>query len=72
MLWTAAREDKKWFLVEQSWGPNVPSGPLGDMDIPNNAFWIDWNVAARMLREQDSFALSNFQGFPAQRLDWYA
>ncbi len=64
MMWSAYRDDKKWFLVEQSWGQDTPSGPLGDLDIPNNAFWIDWDVAGRMLRQEDSFALSSFQGFP--------
>lgn len=70
MVWTGYRDDRRQFLVEQSWGQNTPSGPLGDLDIPDNAFWIDWDVAARMLREQDSFALSQFLGYPAQLLDW--
>jgi hypothetical protein len=70
MMWSGYRDDRRLFLVEQSWGQNVPSGPLGDLDIPDNAFWIDWDVADRMLRQQDSFALSGYDGFPAQRLDW--
>jgi hypothetical protein len=70
MMWSGYRDDRRQFLVEQSWGQNVPSGPLGDLDIPDNAFWIDWGVADRMLRQQDSFALSGYDGFPAQRLDW--
>ena len=70
MMWSAYRDDKRWFLVEQSWGQNTPDGPLGDLDIPDNAFWIDWDVAARMLAEEDSFALSSFDGFPAQTLTW--
>jgi hypothetical protein len=72
MMWSAYRDDRKQFLVEQSWGQNTPSGPTGDLDIPDNAFWIDWDVAARMLRGEDSFALSNFDGWLAQNLDWLA
>ena len=64
MMFSAYRDDKKWFLVEQSWGQNTPSGPLGDMDIPDNSFWIDWDTANRMLKQQDSFSLSGFNGFP--------
>ncbi len=71
MMWSAYRDDKKQFLVEQSWGQNTPSGPLGTLDIPDNAFWIDWDVGAKMLRGEDSFALSAFQGFPARTIDWY-
>lgn len=70
MMWSAYRDDRRQFLVEQSWGQNTPSGPTGDLDIPDNAFWIDWDVAASMLREQDSFALSSFDGWPAQTLPW--
>ncbi len=70
MMWSAYRDDKKRFLVEQSWGQNTPDGPLGNLDIPDNAFWIDWDVADHMLKGEDSFALSAFQGFPARRLDW--
>lgn len=66
MMWSAYRDDRRQFLVEQSWGQNTPSGPTGDLDIPDNSFWIDWDVAARMLRGEDSFALSNFDGWPAQ------
>ena len=66
MMWSAWRDDRRQFLVEQPWGQNTPSGPLGDLDIPDNAFWIDWDTAQRMLGQQDSFALSGFQGFPGQ------
>lgn len=65
MFISAYRDDKKWFLIEQSWGQNTPSGPLGTLDIPDNAFWADYNVVNHMLGEQDSFALSGFNGFPS-------
>jgi hypothetical protein len=54
----------------QSWGPNVPDGPIGLGDHPNCAFWVDADVADRMLRQGDSWALSAFVGFPARKLDW--
>ncbi len=71
MMWSGYRDDKRRFLVEQSWGQDTPDGPLGDLDIPDNAFWIDWDVAARMLKGEDSFALASFQGWPAKLLDGY-
>lgn len=54
----------------QSWGPATPGGPIGIGDHPACAFWVDADVADRMLRQGDSWALSAFDGFPARRLDW--
>jgi hypothetical protein len=54
----------------QSWGHNVPDGPIGMGDHPNCSFWVDADVADRMLRQGDSWALSSFVGFPGRKLDW--
>lgn len=43
--------------IFQSWGPNVPSGPL-DLDQPDNSFWVDHGPMERILAEGDSWALS--------------
>ena len=43
--------------VVQSWGPNVPDGPLA-LDQPNYSFWIQLPVFEQILREGDSWALS--------------
>ena len=54
----------------QSWGANTPDGPLA-LEQPDNSFWVDADVADRMLRARDSFTLSGFTGYPAQNiLDW--
>jgi hypothetical protein len=54
----------------QSWGPRTPGGPIGIGDHPGCAFWVDADMADRMLRQRDSWALSAFDGFPGRRLDW--
>jgi hypothetical protein len=54
----------------QSWGATTPGGPVGFGEHPACAFWVDADVAERMLRQGDSWALSAFDGFPARRLDW--
>lgn len=54
----------------QSWGPNVPTGPMGLGDPPPWSFWVDAEIADRMLAEGDSWALSAFVGFPARELQW--
>jgi hypothetical protein len=53
--------------IFQSWGPDVPTGPLG-LDQPPNSFWADREVVARMLALQDSWALSRFDGYPDQAI----
>lgn len=56
-------------LCQNSWGPNWVSGPKRH-DQPDGSFWVDADVADRMLGAGDSFALSGFDGFPAQTLDY--
>lgn len=58
---------KRQFLIDQSWGSDTPSGPLAD-DQPPFSFWIDEPVMASMLREEDSWALSAYAGFPGNKL----
>lgn len=69
MMWSGYDKDKRRFCVEQSWGQDTPDGPLY-LNQPSNSFWIDWDVGDRMIRQNDSFALSKFAGFPARQLDW--
>jgi hypothetical protein len=68
MLIVGVRADKRpGACIFQSWGSNVPSGPLA-LDQPPNSFWADRRVVERMLAMQDSWALSNFDGYPGQAL----
>jgi hypothetical protein len=57
MLLCGIRFDKPGACVFQSWGPNVPSGPLA-LDQPNNSFWVGKDSISRILGEGDSWALS--------------
>ena len=59
--------DRPGACIFQSWGPEMPTGPLA-LDQPPNSFWADRDVVARMLALQDSWALSQFQGYPNQDL----
>jgi hypothetical protein len=57
------------FLLN-SWGGSAHRGP-GGLGHPSPAgFWADADVVDRMLREGDSWAFSQFAGFPARKLDW--
>lgn len=62
MSWIGIAEDGVYNL--NSWGPDThgkcPTGaPLG-------GFWVDWDTVAYMVRQNDSYAYSQFDGFPAQ------
>lgn len=65
MLFNAVRFDRPGLCCMQSWGANVPDGPL-DKGQPDNSFWVDAKVADRMLAQGDSFTGSQFDGYPAQ------
>ncbi len=53
--------------IFQSWGPETPTGPRA-LDQPPNSFWADRDVVADMLAMQDSWALSQFDGYPGQAI----
>jgi hypothetical protein len=58
------------FFILNSWGDQAHSGGVFPDDMPVAGFWADWNVVDGMLRQGDSFALSDVAGFPSRRLDW--
>lgn len=49
-------------LCVNSWGPDWISGPTRHGQ-PQGSFWVDADVAHRMLQGGDSYALSNFNGY---------
>lgn len=51
-------------LCQNSWGDYVQGGKRHDQ--PDGSFWVDADVADAMLRQSDSYALSNFRGYPKQ------
>jgi hypothetical protein len=60
-------------FILNSWGDRAHTGPAWPGDMPVAGFWADAAVIDRMVRQGDSFALSNLQGFPARRvpLNWF-
>jgi len=54
-------------LCMNSWGPNWISGPKRHGQ-PEGSFWVDADTCDRMLRQNDSFAMSQFAGYPSQEL----
>lgn len=56
-------------LCVNSWGLTWVKGPRR-LDQPEGTFWVDADVADKMLGAGDSFAYSGFEGFPSQNLNY--
>jgi hypothetical protein len=56
-------------LCDNSWGANWISGPKRH-DQPDGSFWVDASVCDRMLKQNDSFAVPGFDGYPSHVIDW--
>lgn len=55
--------------IDNSWGPNWLSGPIA-FDQPEGSFWVDAEeLERRILRQQDSWAYSDYMGFPVKTFD---
>jgi hypothetical protein len=59
-------------FVLNSWGDAAHTGPVWPEDAPVAGFWADANTIDRMVRQGDSFALSDVAGFPGRKIpDWF-
>jgi len=66
MLIVGVRADNRpGACIFQSWGSRTPTGPLA-LDQPPNSFWAEREVVGSMLAMQDSWALSQFDGYPGR------
>jgi hypothetical protein len=55
-------------LIINSWGPWI-SGPKRH-NQPDGSFWADRSAIERILAANDSWAYSDYLGFPLKKLDW--
>lgn len=59
----------KGAYVINSWGADAHPRPLNDE--PPGGFWVKWQDVQRMVQQGDSWAYSDFDGFPAEAVaDW--
>ena len=63
------KNGRRQYLLLQSWGDGVPSGPLSD-DQPSFSFWIDESSMADILGQRDFLAFSKFPGFESRVIPW--
>jgi intein/homing endonuclease len=73
MAWIACDDTGKEpaFLVQNSWGKWNDGGHPDWGPIPDGSFLITADIAAGMLSQNGSYAFSNFDGFPVQKLPDY-
>lgn len=58
---------RPYYYVLNSWGPNAHPAPL--QGEPPGGFWITDADVEYIVRQNDSFAYSGFDGFPVQEFD---
>lgn len=59
----------KGAYIINSWGTDAHPKPLNDE--PPGGFWADWQTMQRIVSQGDSWAYSDFDGFPADSsVDW--
>lgn len=70
MLFASVDDEYKrpGLLCINSWGEHWIDGPKRH-NQPEGSFWVDADAADKMLKQQDSYALSNFKGYPAQEIN---
>lgn len=62
---------REYGRIENSWGPNAHTGPLGPGNPPSSGFYADSKVIGGMLGQGDSWAFSAVKGWPARKIDWF-
>jgi hypothetical protein len=60
-----------FFHIENSWGPNAHTGPVGWGNPSTAGFWAEAAVVQRMLNAGDTWAFSGVKGFPARESEWF-
>lgn len=63
------RADRQWFCLVNSWGPQTPPGPK-TLGQPDGSGWITKADMDAIARQGDSYAISQHDGWPAQKIDW--
>lgn len=62
-------------FILNSWGDSAHKGPVVPPDAPVAGFWCDIKTFDKILKQNDSYAVSSVTGFPAKKLgaeDWYS
>jgi hypothetical protein len=70
MCVTGYRDDLDAFLLDQSWGPDQPSGPIGTIDIPSYSFWIMRRDMDAIVRQGDCWSFAGLNGWMAESFSW--
>ena len=73
MAWVACNDTKAkggpGFLVQNSWG--AWNGGGKSYGQPNGSFWVDYDIAGKMLGDHGSWVFSDVDGFPPRKLPNY-
>jgi hypothetical protein len=68
MYFCGVRWDRPGLALLNQWPKGTVQGPNA-LDLPDQAWWVDAEVVTAMLRQNDSYAPSQYKGYPAQIID---
>lgn len=63
------KSERRGFENQGSWG-EFYRGPKHKLGCAAGACWNDWAIIDKLLRQNDSFALSGFVGYPRRKIDY--
>ncbi len=61
---------RKGVCIANSWGAHWLDGPEHALGTPKGCFWADAEIIDMMLKQGDSYAVSNYLGYPRRNLDY--
>lgn len=70
IIGVATKDGKIRFFILNSWSDSAHKGGVWPEDMPIAGFWAEESAVDRMMKQADSFALSDAVGFPSRKLDW--
>jgi len=66
----------KAFVIQNSWADYIKGSKKfktksGERTLPSGCFCATWDAVDRILRQGDSFAISDSAGYPRKKITWY-
>lgn len=57
-------------LCVNQWPAQMVQGPEGPTKLPPCSWWIDADVVDLILKQNDSYTVTGYKGYPARKLTW--
>lgn len=68
--YTTLADGRELGRLDNSWGPDAHTGPVGPGDPGPEGFWADSSVIGSMLAKGDAWIFATVEGFPRRTIPW--